>query len=73
MNIDEPLEEVEEEICEIGSKMYHDKIMGDRSVDISSLMKGVFNLKTKPTGRRRKGSKRALKDYKKSSRGSQPT
>ncbi|ESQ43895.1 hypothetical protein EUTSA_v10005757mg [Eutrema salsugineum] len=62
LNIDEPLEEVEEEICEIGSKMYHDKIMGDRSVDISSLMKGVFNLKTKPTGRRRRRSKRALKD-----------
>ncbi|KAL1212150.1 hypothetical protein V5N11_035579 [Cardamine amara subsp. amara] len=47
LNIDKPLEEIEEEICEIGSKMYHDKIMGDRSVDISSLMKGVFNLKTK--------------------------
>ncbi|XP_020880145.1 uncharacterized protein LOC110228148 [Arabidopsis lyrata subsp. lyrata] len=62
LNIDEPLEEVEEEICEIGSKMYHDKIMGDRSVDISSLMKGVFNLKTKPTGGRRKRSKQAVKD-----------
>lgn len=67
MNIDEPLEEVEEEICEIGSKMYHDKIMGERSVDISSLMKGVFNLKTKPTGRRRKRSKQALKDSNKKS------
>ncbi|KAG7566630.1 hypothetical protein ISN44_As10g031630 [Arabidopsis suecica] len=67
LNIDEPLEEVEEEICEIGSKMYHDKIMGDRSVDISSLMKGVFNLKTKPTGRRRKRSKQALKDSNKKS------
>ncbi|XP_006290523.2 uncharacterized protein LOC17885294 [Capsella rubella] len=73
LNIDEPLEEVEEEICEIGSKMYHDKIMGDRSVDISSLMKGVFNLKTKPTGRGRRQSKRALKDYKKSSKGTKPT
>ncbi|AEE80256.1 putative protein [Arabidopsis thaliana] len=67
LNIDEPLEEVEEEICEIGSKMYHDKIMGERSVDISSLMKGVFNLKTKPTGRRRKRSKQALKDSNKKS------
>lgn len=67
LNIDKPLEEVEEQICEIGSKMYHDKIMGDRSVDISSLMKGVFNLKTKPTGRRRKRSKRALNQAKGSS------
>ena len=49
--INEPLEE---HICEIGSKMYHDKIMGDRSVDISSLMKGVFNFKTKPTAQRRR-------------------
>ncbi|CAA7038443.1 unnamed protein product [Microthlaspi erraticum] len=68
LNIDYPLEEVEEQICEIGSKMYHDKIMGDRSVDISSLMKGVFNLKTKPTGRRRRQrSKGALKDSNKKS------
>ncbi|KAF8117855.1 hypothetical protein N665_0008s0196 [Sinapis alba] len=67
LNIDEPLEEVEEQICEIGSKMYHDKIMGDRSVDISSLMKGVFNLKTKPSGRRRKRVKQALKDSNKKS------
>ncbi|CAF2060003.1 hypothetical protein Bca4012_100059 [Brassica carinata] len=67
LNIDEPLEEVEEQICEIGSKMYHDKIMGDRSVDISSLMKGVFNLKTKPSGRRRERVKRALKDSNKKS------
>ncbi|KAG7533394.1 hypothetical protein ISN45_Aa08g010290 [Arabidopsis thaliana x Arabidopsis arenosa] len=62
LNIDEPLEEVEEEICEIGSKMYHNKIMGDGSMDISSLMKGVFNLKTEPTGGKRKRSKQALKD-----------
>ncbi|CAN8267860.1 unnamed protein product [Cochlearia groenlandica] len=54
LNIDEALEEVEERICEIGSKMYHDKIMGERSVDISSLMKGVFNLKTKPNTRSRR-------------------
>lgn len=64
LNIDDPLEEVEERICEIGSKMYHDNIMGDRGVDISSLMKGVFNLKNKPTSRRRK---RALKDSNKKS------
>ncbi|KAJ0255650.1 Embryo defective 1703 [Hirschfeldia incana] len=67
LNIDEPLEEVEEQICEIGSKMYHDKIMGDRSVDISSLMKGVFNLKTKPSGQRTKRLKQALKDSNKKS------
>ncbi|KAE8733287.1 Detected protein of confused Function [Hibiscus syriacus] len=36
LNVDQTLEEVEEEICEIGSKMYHDKIMRERSVDISS-------------------------------------
>ncbi|KEH18648.1 embryo defective 1703 protein, putative [Medicago truncatula] len=42
LNIDQPLEEVEEEITEIGSKMYHDKITKDRSVDINSIMKGVF-------------------------------
>ncbi|XP_010544836.1 PREDICTED: uncharacterized protein LOC104817362 [Tarenaya hassleriana] len=59
LNVDQPLEEVEEQICEIGSKMYHEKIMGERSVDISSLMKGVFNLKSKPTGRRKR-SKRIL-------------
>ncbi|GAU43060.1 hypothetical protein TSUD_350060 [Trifolium subterraneum] len=42
LNIDEPLEEVEEQITEIGSKMYHDKIIKDRSVDINTIMKGVF-------------------------------
>lgn len=42
--MDQTLEEVEEQITEIGSKMYQDKIMKDRSVDISSLMKGVFGL-----------------------------
>ncbi|OMP08608.1 hypothetical protein COLO4_06282 [Corchorus olitorius] len=43
LNVDQTLEEVEEQICEIGSKMYHDKIMNERSVDISSLMKGVLS------------------------------
>lgn len=42
LNIDEPLEEVEEQITEIGSKMYHDMIMKEQSVDINSLMKGVL-------------------------------
>ncbi|XP_073143986.1 uncharacterized protein [Henckelia pumila] len=44
LNIDQTLEEVEEMIVEIGSKIYHDKIMKDRSVDIKALMKGVFGI-----------------------------
>nr|GMD61878.1 COP1-interactive protein 1 [Ipomoea batatas] len=42
LNVDQPLEEVEEVISEIGSKIYHDKIMRERGVDIEALMKGVF-------------------------------
>ncbi|KAF5185584.1 Embryo defective [Thalictrum thalictroides] len=42
LNVDQTLEEVEEQISEIGSKVYHDKIMRERSVDMGSLMKGVF-------------------------------
>ncbi|XVE77284.1 hypothetical protein DITRI_Ditri13aG0050000 [Diplodiscus trichospermus] len=59
LNVDQTLEEVEEQICEIGSKMYHDKIMREQSVDISSLMKGVLGTSGKPT--RRKRSKKKLK------------
>ncbi|GMI66788.1 embryo defective 1703 [Hibiscus trionum] len=59
LNVDQTLEEVEEEICEIGSKMYHDKIMRERSVDISSLMKGVLGVGDKP--RRRRSKKKKLK------------
>lgn len=51
LNIDQPLEEVEEQITEIGSKIYHDKIMGERSVDVSSLMKGVFRFGAKSSKR----------------------
>lgn len=58
LNIDQPLEEVEELISETGSKMYHDKLMTERSVDISALMKGVFGV-SEPSKRRRK--KRKLK------------
>ncbi|KAI3975608.1 hypothetical protein MKX01_017521 [Papaver californicum] len=58
LNVDQPLEEVEEQISEIGSKIYHDKIMRERSVNIHSLMKGVFG-SSKPSQRRR-GSKRTL-------------
>ncbi|XP_038984973.1 uncharacterized protein LOC103702587 [Phoenix dactylifera] len=42
LNVDQTLEEVEEEITEIGSKIYHDKIMHERSVDIRTLMRGVI-------------------------------
>lgn len=51
LNVDQTLEEVEEQIVEIGSKIYHDMIMKERSVDISSLMKGVFGFKNKSTKR----------------------
>lgn len=59
LNVDQTLEEVEEQITEIGSKIYHDKIMKGRSVDISSLMKGVFGV-TKPMKRKR-SKRRKLK------------
>ncbi|KNA18160.1 hypothetical protein SOVF_073400 [Spinacia oleracea] len=63
LNVDQTLEEVEELITEIGSKMYHDKIMRERSVDISSLMKGVLGV-SPPSKRKRK--KRARKKPSKS-------
>lgn len=50
LNVDQTLEEVEELITEVGSKMYHDKIMRERSLDVSAVMKGMFGLK-KPTRR----------------------
>ncbi|KAI3701296.1 hypothetical protein L2E82_45950 [Cichorium intybus] len=56
MDVDQTLEEVEEIIVEIGSKMYHDKIMKGRNVNVDSVMKGVFGLK-KPTKRRRSRKK----------------
>ncbi|KAI9182297.1 hypothetical protein LWI28_023973 [Acer negundo] len=59
LNVDQTLEEVEEQITEIGSKMYHDMIMKGRSVDISSVMKGVLGGGDKPTKRKR--GKRMLK------------
>ncbi|GAV77897.1 hypothetical protein CFOL_v3_21365 [Cephalotus follicularis] len=55
LNVDKTLEEVEEQITEIGSKIYHDKIMQERSVDISSLMKGVFGASANPHRKRSKG------------------
>ncbi|KAG6663692.1 uncharacterized protein LOC122299861 [Carya illinoinensis] len=59
LDVDQTLEEVEEQITEIGSKLYHDNITKERSVDISSLMKGVFGAAGKPT--KRKNLKRMLK------------
>lgn len=56
LDVDQTLEEVEEKIVEMGSKMYHDKIMKGRNVDIESIMKGVFGMK-KPTKRRRSRKK----------------
>lgn len=53
LNVDQPLEEVEEQITEIGSKIYHDKIMQERSVDIGALMTGVFGANSNPSKRRR--------------------
>ncbi|XP_050204154.1 uncharacterized protein LOC126654131 isoform X2 [Mercurialis annua] len=61
LNIDS-LEEVEEQITEIGSKMYHDGLMRERSIDISALTKGVFGFKGQPaSAKRKKKTKRALK------------
>lgn len=57
MDVDQTLEEVEEKIEEIGSKMYHDKIMKGRNVNVDSVMKGVFGLKKPPTKRRRSRKK----------------
>lgn len=50
LNVDQTLEEVEETIAEIGSKIYHDSITKERSVNVNGLMKGVFGI-TKPTKR----------------------
>lgn len=50
LNVDQTLEEAEELIAEIGSKIYHDSITKERSVDVNGLMKGVFGI-TKPTKR----------------------
>ncbi|KAK1285159.1 hypothetical protein QJS10_CPB20g01816 [Acorus calamus] len=61
LNVDQTLEEVEEEITEIGSKMYHDKFMSERSIDMDTLMKGVFGSPSRKSTKRRpksKGSRR---------------
>ncbi|XP_057454822.1 uncharacterized protein LOC130746270 [Lotus japonicus] len=61
LNIDQPLEEVEEQIKEIGSKVYHDTITKERSVDINSLMKGVFGLNDRTTKRLKRKLKKPRK------------
>ncbi|XP_016463946.1 uncharacterized protein LOC107786946 [Nicotiana tabacum] len=59
LNVDQTLEEVEEAITDIGSKIYHDKIMRERSLDVSTVMKGLFST-GKPMKKRRR-SRRKLK------------
>ena len=46
--MDQTLEEVEEQISEIGSKIYHDKIMQERGMDVNLLTKGVLNASKPP-------------------------
>ncbi|KAK7389802.1 hypothetical protein VNO78_25096 [Psophocarpus tetragonolobus] len=61
LNIDQPLEEVEEQITEIGSKMYHDMMMKERSVDINTLMKGVFGFSDRTIKRLKRKVKKSRK------------
>ncbi|XP_028779859.1 uncharacterized protein LOC114736235 [Neltuma alba] len=61
LNIDQPLEEVEEQITEIGSKMYHDMVMKEQSVDINSLMKGVFGFNDRSIKRLKRKMKKPSK------------
>ncbi|CAH9123662.1 unnamed protein product [Cuscuta epithymum] len=71
LNVDQRLEEVEEDISEIGSKIYHDKFMRERGVDIESLMKGVFGNPGKPladTNKAFKGELRKLLESRRKSR-----
>ncbi|KAG6437779.1 hypothetical protein SASPL_102707 [Salvia splendens] len=63
LNMDQTLEEVEESIAEIGSKIYHDSITKERSVDVNGLMKGVFGI-TKPTTKRKKSKRKSRRQIK---------
>ncbi|XP_002523343.3 uncharacterized protein LOC8263519 [Ricinus communis] len=65
LNVDQTLEEVEEQIAEIGSKMYHDELMRERSIDISALMKGVFGFRSRPASRRKKSRRTLMEPGKK--------
>ncbi|KAK7292813.1 hypothetical protein RJT34_15667 [Clitoria ternatea] len=61
LNIDQPLEEVEEQITEIGSKMYHDIMMKERSVDMNSIMKGAFGFNDRSIKRLKRKLKKSRK------------
>ncbi|KAL6575633.1 hypothetical protein OROHE_001010 [Orobanche hederae] len=61
LNIDQTLEEVEEEIAEIGSKIYHDKFTKEHSVNINGLMKGVFGGSKSATGKRKRSKRKPTK------------
>uniref|UniRef100_A0A2P2JCR4 Uncharacterized protein n=1 Tax=Rhizophora mucronata TaxID=61149 RepID=A0A2P2JCR4_RHIMU len=54
LNVDQTLEEVEEQITEIGSKIYHDRLMQECSVNINSLTKGVFGVSNQTSSSKRK-------------------
>ncbi|KAL9272312.1 hypothetical protein AKJ16_DCAP22478 [Drosera capensis] len=43
LNVDQPLEEVDAMITELGCKMYYDKMTRERYVDMKSLMQGIFS------------------------------
>ncbi|MCD7459638.1 hypothetical protein HAX54_041483 [Datura stramonium] len=60
LNVDQSLEEVEEAIMDIGSKIYHDKIMRERSLDVTTVMKGLFGT-GKPTKKRRRPRRKLKK------------
>lgn len=67
LNIDQSLEAVEEELLEIGSKMYHDKILREHSIDINALKKGVFSSNGRKASSKsaKKGTGRTSKRFKK--------
>lgn len=60
LNVDQSLEEVEEAITDIGSKIYHDEIMRERSLDVTTVMKGLFG-----TGKHTKKRRRPRRKLKK--------
>ncbi|PSS24227.1 Myb-like protein [Actinidia chinensis var. chinensis] len=61
LNVDQTLEEVEEQISEIGSKIYHDKIMQERGMDVNLLTKGVLNASKPPKRRSKRKPKKPTK------------
>ncbi|XP_057499355.1 uncharacterized protein LOC130783636 [Actinidia eriantha] len=61
LNVDQTLEEVEEQISEIGSKIYHNKIMQERGMDVNLLTKGVLNASKPPKRRSKRKPKKPTK------------